>query len=587
MDLSRFADVADRIAVVDTETTGVYPSDRIVEIAVVTLDLQGRVIDEWDTLVNPERDVGPTWIHGVTPSMLTHAPTFGEIAGELAARINGAIVSAHNLPFDTRMLFHEFERHDVEVAFGFGFDTLALTRCKLGVACEDNGISLNGAHQALTDARATAQLLLRIEAGFDNARAASVSSPLRTTGRTGQCRRDAASQLRIAPPSYLAELASRLDHVTGSAEIAVYLDLLDRAMADLHLDDQERKLLRELAHDIGLDDVGIRQAHDLWVRDLTAAAAEDGVVDAEEYDQLLRAAHVLEIDAGSIDRRTAAERTATVEIKLEPGTSVCFTGAVVDEAGRETQREALEAHARSLGLTVEDSFTKSRCDLLIAADPATTSSKAVKARRWGLPIVSAADLFLAQAGATVRGYEVVVGGSTAHTCGQCGRAFTTDKPRAPKDPRCATCGPPSRPERKAKLDVDGPLSGRRLWCSPNCGDDVRSLIEFAGGAVGKSLSKTVYAVVVASGDEQVSQVLRAEALDLVVVSEDRAKEEINAQLALRNDQTDQAAEPAMVRSTVKAPTDPRSSPAKWHADPVGEATWRWWDGRAWTNHTAP
>jgi hypothetical protein len=26
--------------------------------------------------------------------------------------------------------------------------------------------------------------------------------------------------------------------------------------------------------------------------------------------------------------------------------------------------------------------------------------------------------------------------------------------------------------------------------------------------------------------------------------------------------------------------------AGWYADPVGEAPWRYWDGKAWTDHTA-
>ncbi len=571
-----------------------HSNDRVVEIAVVTLDLQGRVIDEWDTLVNPQRDVGPTWIHGVTPSMLTNAPTFDEVAGELDARINGAILSAHNLPFDTRMLFQEFQRHDVDVAFGYGFDTLALTRCKLGVACQDNGISLDGAHQALSDARATAALLLRIEEGFETAHPAAVTSAIAASTRSAQHRRDGTSHAAMAAPSYLAELASRLNHITGSTEVALYLDLLDRAMADLHLDQDERQSLAVLAHEIGLDDAGIRQAHNLWMKDLTAAAAEDGIVDADEYDQLLRAAHILDIDPATVDRRTANERTETVEIELRPGISLCFTGVAVDGSGHEVERERLEAHARSLGLKVEESFTKSRCDVLVAADPATTSGKAEKARRWGLPIVAAADLLAASAGATVQASTVVVGGSTAHTCSRCGQAFTTDKPRAPKNPRCATCGPAAMAKGRATEQVDvaeGPLTGRRLWCSPNCGDDIRALIETAGGAIGKSLSKTVYAVVVAPGDDQVPQVLRAESLDLVVVSEERAAREIHAQLAAQNDEASQLdagqTEAAQtVEPAEQAPQAPPVSPPKWHPDPMGEATWRWWDGHAWTHHTA-
>lgn len=53
-------------AVVDVETTGlaVNRGDRIIEIAVVQVDRDGRFGDVWSTLVNPDRDPGPTHITG-------------------------------------------------------------------------------------------------------------------------------------------------------------------------------------------------------------------------------------------------------------------------------------------------------------------------------------------------------------------------------------------------------------------------------------------------------------------------------------------------------------------------------------------
>lgn len=60
----------DRFVVVDVETTGVYDTDKIVEVAAVTVSPNGRIVDEWDTLVNPERDVGPTHIHRVSAAMV-------------------------------------------------------------------------------------------------------------------------------------------------------------------------------------------------------------------------------------------------------------------------------------------------------------------------------------------------------------------------------------------------------------------------------------------------------------------------------------------------------------------------------------
>jgi hypothetical protein len=38
--------------------------------------------------------------------------------------------------------------------------------------------------------------------------------------------------------------------------------------------------------------------------------------------------------------------------------------------------------------------------------------------------------------------------------------------------------------------------------------------------------------------------------------------------------------PVMTGSTASSPV------AGWHPDPWGQATWRWWDGTAWSHHTA-
>ena len=174
--------------VIDCETTGFGKSDRIIEFAATTIDSDGSIVEEFDTLINPERDTGPVHVHGVTASMVRAAPTFAEIANAVVARIHGAVLVAHNLPFDTRMLSQEFNRVGINFHPGRGVCTQALTRQKLEVACRVRGIGYTNQHAALADARATAELLRCIAPGRSGAPATAGpfdanASPPRTVSR--------------------------------------------------------------------------------------------------------------------------------------------------------------------------------------------------------------------------------------------------------------------------------------------------------------------------------------------------------------------------------------------------------------------
>ena len=148
-----------RIAVVDTETTGFYPTDRIVEFACVTI-IDGDIVEEYETLLQPNRDPGPVHIHGITPSMLEAAPEFQAVAGDIAARLDGALLVAHNISFDLRMLRQEISRiPSMTFDPGSGICTYRLTKQKLSVAAQEAGIAQPD-HTALRDARTSAQLLL-------------------------------------------------------------------------------------------------------------------------------------------------------------------------------------------------------------------------------------------------------------------------------------------------------------------------------------------------------------------------------------------------------------------------------------------
>ena len=162
-------------AVIDFETTGSSPSrgDRAVEVGVVRVAGDGREVARYETLIQPDRSPGPTFVHKITASMLADAPRFADIAGDLSAVLDGAVLVAHNAAFDTRFLIAEFFRAghvppDVRRLCTVqlmrrgrpGLSSYRLTNC-----CRAAGVSLENHHTALDDAAATAEVLAYAFAG--------------------------------------------------------------------------------------------------------------------------------------------------------------------------------------------------------------------------------------------------------------------------------------------------------------------------------------------------------------------------------------------------------------------------------------
>ncbi|MEU0964149.1 DEDDh family exonuclease [Streptomyces sp. NPDC005917] len=154
-----------RYAVVDVETTGLARDDRIISAAVYRLDERGEVEDHWYTLVNPERDPGPVWIHGLTSEALEGAPLFIDVAGEFAARLDGRVLVAHNAVFDWQMIAREYARAKTEAPVKQRLCTIALSK-ELGLPLSNHkletlaahfGVVQQRAHHALDDARVLAE----------------------------------------------------------------------------------------------------------------------------------------------------------------------------------------------------------------------------------------------------------------------------------------------------------------------------------------------------------------------------------------------------------------------------------------------
>lgn len=375
--------------VVDVETTGFSNQDRVLEIAVVRLDPDtGETVDEYDTLVQPNREVGPTFVHGVTPSMVELAPTFDEILADLARRLQGGILVGHNLAFDRRFLGNEFERSRVPADWGDGLCTLKETRQKLTVACEARGIEHAQPHRALADARATADLLRCLDLHpSSGARPVHIGFVERRPGaRT--VRRDL-----VDPGSRpMPRIVSRAHYPHCDEAVLQYLDALDHGLDDGVLDDRERAALEELAAEWKIPESVRREAHRTYLESVIAAARRDGVITEAEHSLIRNIARQLGIPAAEVPEVTQLPEV----LVLAAGMGVCFTGTA-EIGGRLWERARLEELAENAALEPVPGVSRSGCQVLVAADVSSTSVKARQARRLGIPILSAAE-FVAKFG---------------------------------------------------------------------------------------------------------------------------------------------------------------------------------------------
>ena len=367
----------------DCETTGFGKNDRVVEVACILVDPKTmEIVDEYDTLINPERDPGPSHIHGITPSMLSSAPVFEEVAGALGARLDGKVLAAHNLPFDSRMLAQEYDRIQSPIATGQGFCTLRPTRAKLGVACQQHGVRLDDAHRALADARAVASLLRVLYDDPTWVQPIHVPDLRQMEIKPITLRREAMGGGTV--PSHMTRVLNTAVYksVSDSAVVA-YMDMLDWVVDDLIIDQTEDVSLIQAAASLGMGWSQIRSAHEIYMQSLVDAALRDGVVTEDEHKLMTSVAALLGVHV-EIPGVTAQPDPT---VALTPGMRVAFTGsAVVD--GKPVSRDDLCRQAIAANLSPVPTVTKKGCDLVVAADPASLSGKAKSARSWGIPIIS-------------------------------------------------------------------------------------------------------------------------------------------------------------------------------------------------------
>lgn len=402
-------------AVIDCETTGLNRtgSDRIAEIAVATFDMNFNLTGKFESLVNPEQDLGMTSLHGITGIMAINAPRFAEISESLAHVLHDRIIIGHNVEFDLKFLAHEYEKLGIDVWWkGSYLDTLVMAKearlatenNQLATLCAYLGIPLLHAHSAMDDVMATAELFQSlIEIKYSEI--PSLVSPISflahqvtlSTDVSKWRTRKAVDEKINAPYDwhhFLSMLPSNDDEMQPQT-IHRYLTTIHTSLLNDCYTYKERELMEETVNTLSLShnqviDLNEEYLFLLLCHNLT----HSGSVMQSDFSTMktameftgIRAERVEELLAETLENRQfipAGLQTLHSLFSLKEGDGLVISGEEFSKS-----KQYLKFKLEDAGYVVLPSTTKSGTKAVVCNDPYSLSNKAVTARRFGIPILT-------------------------------------------------------------------------------------------------------------------------------------------------------------------------------------------------------
>jgi DNA polymerase III subunit epsilon len=250
-------------AVVDVETSGFRPGQaRIISVAALGLDVDGRVEQSVVSLLNPGVDPGPTHVHGLTAAMLEDQPQFGDIVGDVVEVLRGRTLVAHNVAFDYAFLAAEAELADAELPVDSVMCTVELARrLDLGI---DNlrletlaafwGVTQERPHDAFDDALVLTGVLA---SALDRARARDIWLPVHPVTRrrwpNGRVTHDELRPLKVLASRMPCPYLNPGPYVCGRPLIQGMRVALAAEVGRTHEELVERILHAGLAYSDGVD----------------------------------------------------------------------------------------------------------------------------------------------------------------------------------------------------------------------------------------------------------------------------------------------------------------------------------------------
>ncbi|MGO2648375.1 MAG: DEDD exonuclease domain-containing protein, partial [Brevibacterium aurantiacum] len=199
--------------IVDLETTGTTAGkSEITEIGAVKTR-GGEVLGEFQSLVKPEESVISPFVArltGITHAMVDDAPSIRSVLPSFLEFCVGAVLVAHNAPFDIGFIRSACEKLDYHWPQPTVLDTVTLSRRvvsrdevrnhKLSTLAAHFGTEVSPDHRALSDAKATGEVLHRVLERFGGYGITTLEE-LATVRQAGWAKRQAKSHLAKGVPA--------------------------------------------------------------------------------------------------------------------------------------------------------------------------------------------------------------------------------------------------------------------------------------------------------------------------------------------------------------------------------------------------
>jgi DNA polymerase-3 subunit epsilon len=370
--------------VLDLETTGGSAQrDAITEVGAVKVR-GGERLGELATLVDPGTGIPPQVVAltGITTALVTGAPRLPQVLPPLLEFLGGAVLVAHNAPFDAGFLRAACEQHGFTWPRPPVLCTARLARAvlsrdeapsvKLAALAELFGTATRPTHRALADARATVEVLHHLLGRIGNLGVQSLEELL-TLVRDAAAHRPTTHQRRNRHLAEAVPAAPGVYLFRGERDEVLYVgtsgDLRRRVRSYFTAGERRRRIRDMVARAQRVDTIVCAHALEAGVRELRLIAAH-----RPRYNRRSRNPHAL------------WWVTATAE--AFPRLSVVATprdGALGPFRSQQAAREAVDA--------VLDAVPLRPCTQRIPARGAAASPCALfELRRCGAPCAGHQDV---------------------------------------------------------------------------------------------------------------------------------------------------------------------------------------------------